>query len=108
MDIEQFKATLRALPEDVKWGIKWELDRVLDSMPLVTIGACDIVADMEEEGYKHERLPELAARAAYRVYSKHSGDPDAHSAAVEWGVDLVHEYAKEDGITLSVDETADA
>jgi len=104
MDIEQFKATLRALPEDVKWKIKWELDQALDSMPLVTISRREIVETMEEEGYSHPDLNRWAHDAAYRVYSKHPGDDEMRSYAVDWGRSLVIDYAKSDGVTLEPKE----
>jgi len=100
MTVEEIKAAVLALPENDRHDIRWALMESLDTYPIVSIAGADIEQNMADDGYKHERLAEWAKRAAYRVYSKHSGDAEAHYACIEWGTDLVIEYAKEDGVDL--------
>jgi hypothetical protein len=104
MDVEEIKAAMLALSEEERWRIHSALNDSLNYYPIVTISGYDIAEDMRAEGFEHERLDEWANAAAYRVYNKHDGSADLHSAAVEWGRDLVIEWAKEDGVTLEPKE----
>ncbi|MGY4224359.1 hypothetical protein ACVMIH_001720 [Bradyrhizobium sp. USDA 4503] len=45
-------------------------------------------------------LARWAADACARVNSKHDGDSEATGAAEDWAINLVVEYAADDGVTL--------
>ena len=105
ISFEDLQTAVLSLAEDDKWRLKWALDEALDSYPLVTICASEIAAELRASGCSHPNLEEWARSAARQVYTRHPGEDETHSAAVDWGKTLVLRYAEEEGVDLRLTET---
>ena len=92
-------ATGRMTKEDASW-IAYECDVHAGCFPLVSIdvdGVMDLALDKWEDNPK---LEDFARDAVCRVWNKWSSSGDEQSAAIDWAMDLIAEYAKEDGVEL--------
>ena len=92
-------ATGRMTRDDAQW-IAYECDVAAESYPLVSIdveGVIDLALDKWQDD---PALADLARQAVRRVWNKWSGGGEEYSAAVDWAMDLIEEYAKADGVEL--------
>ena len=62
--------------------------------------ADDVVESLIDLYGDNQAFQEMAERAARRVWNKWNGTGDETGAAIDWAVDLVKEYAAEDGVEL--------
>lgn len=74
--------------------------------PIETLSV-DSVLDLAIDRYgDNKALEDLTEQACARVWRKWDGSGDAASAAQDWAMDLIAEYAEADGVEL-VDSYAD-
>lgn len=70
--------------------------------PLMVLSADDVLEDARAFWNEHPDLPRLARDAADRVSQKWDDHGDSYSAATEWALEKVEEYAEAEGIKLVV------
>lgn len=101
-----------------RWGRAWRYATgtwsrddagwiILDAQPvagytiLETLDTDSVIEWAEELFGSHPRMAEWAASAVARVGYKWSGTGDIQSAASDWAIDLIRQYAADDGVTLA-------
>jgi hypothetical protein len=88
------------MTEDDAYEIARECHEVTCNWPLETISVESVIDAAQERWSDFPRLREYAEQASARVWSKWSSTGDVSGAAVDWALDLMNEYAEEDGIKL--------
>lgn len=83
---------LRDLIYDAEQASEW--------YALEGFSAASVIEDMAAEYVMTPKIERLARQAARRVASKWDSDGNLRYAAISWAIDLVKEYAQQDGIEL--------
>lgn len=81
-------------------GMIWELQDRAEYQILETLDLESTLESARDRWGDIPELPKLCARAIARVGSKWESTGDAASAAEDWALDLIPDYAEQDGITL--------
>ena len=76
-----------------------EMERAAGFYGLESISDQDVLDDAAEEYEDSPELRDLCARAAQRVAHKWNSTGDINSAARDWALDLVREWAAERGLS---------
>jgi hypothetical protein len=80
--------------------IRYECQLVGGMYPLECFTYIDVLGSATERFGDTPELPELVRRACEHVASKWCGTGDTTGAARDWAMDLMQEYAAQDGIVL--------
>lgn len=103
----------RMTQDDAEW-LLCDAKHVAGLYPLEWLAVDTVLEQARDRWGEHPALTEMASRACSRVYDKWSCDGHNASAAEDWAMDLIADYARDRGIKLvdswSVDteETEDA
>ncbi len=89
----------RMTQDDASW-IAYECDIAAGSFTLVSIETDDVLDLARDRWGDVPELRALADAATRRVWNKWSSSGDERNAAIDWAIDLIAEYAREDGIEL--------
>lgn len=89
----------RATPTD-GMRLLCEAERLCGHYALCSISAESVLNDMLDQYEPHPALARLCEQAAARVANKWSDSGDTSAAAIDWAMNLVREYAAEDGVAL--------
>jgi hypothetical protein len=84
---------------DAGW-IGYECQDVAGNWTLESLGLDGILNDARAKWRPHPDLERLAADAGSRVGSKWNSSGDTASAASDWALDLIEEYARDENIDL--------
>lgn len=85
--------------DDANWIIH-EIQETAGWFPIEELSIGSVIEQAEQYWQPHPAIPDLAAQACRRVWNKWSSTGDVQSAAEDWAIDLIGEYAAEDGIEL--------
>lgn len=85
--------------DDAGW-IAYEAHQVAGYAVLETVDVDGVVEWAEERFGEHPKMREWARTAVRRVGNKWVSTGDAASAAQDWAVDLIQEYASYEGVEL--------
>lgn len=85
--------------------MEYESNQLTGSWPLECINAEGVAECARDMFGEHPGIDRWSMEAAARVAQKWSSTGDLTSVAQDWALDLVHEYATLDGVTLTrIDE----
>ena len=90
----------RLSPDDAL-SIIWECQHVAGHYPLSILTTSEVMEQALETWKDHPRLLELVDQATDQVFDEWIDNNDTIYHAAGWALDLVREYAKHDGITLT-------
>jgi hypothetical protein len=93
-----YRYATRKLSTDDAYWIASECADVSGCWPLQSIGVESVLGSAQDRWQDDPNLPRFAYAAASRVASKWPGSDE--SAAEDWALDLIAEYATQEGITL--------
>jgi hypothetical protein len=91
---------VRHVSSDQAQRILLDCEHIAGWHALVTLTVEDALEATRGRVAYHPELPRFAAAACSRVASKWSGADDTLCAACDWAVDLVEQYARDEGIPL--------
>lgn len=89
------------LTEDDAYTLSWESHDITGCYPLEWVSVEGVLESALCNWEDHPRLREYAEQAARRVYSKWDSSGHVTDAAHDWAVDLIREYAADDGVELT-------
>ena len=85
--------------DDASWMVS-ELNGECGYTILETLDTASVLEWAEELFGPHEHMAEWVRDAVRRVGGKWEGSGEIQSAASDWAIDLVREYAAQDGVKL--------
>ena len=95
----------RTTREDAR-DLHWMIEDRAGWRTLVSIDDDEVLERIQDLGHDGARAEEWAERASARVASKFDTS-DVSTSAVDWAMDLVAEYARDDGVDLYARENQD-
>lgn len=86
---------------DDAYTIMRDLRPITGEYPLITLDVDGIVISAGDRWTNSaDEIRPFAEEAAERVYGKFDSDGETRSAAEEWALDLIAEYAEQEGVEL--------